>query len=748
MWITEGRHYNTKRKNNLHLAQMGDTVSNDSISRFNLERPPCRDGRTNWNANQAALCRYERRLLNYELAVKATAVAHKRLSRARHRNDETDGIQWFEHNLDRLGLDPGGGGAGGGAGVSATGGAVVPDKETSATFRSRLVRAVLDQKFIPSSNAETMAELRFRGTTGRRGRQEREHRRVKTEVDQRRAQAETDAQRKVDNDLKGMLNEGRERREAAASSWTAKRNRQQSALSDEKRFAEASAALENAFEIAFNARANNIRESYEESRGEREVKATALHVELREISEKKRRGAEAMCLHVANKMSDLAVVASETRALQGGVPLAPTTWANLKRWFCSPEPFFVDSTPPEIPPEPSDPVLDANALVESRNLDRYDGPWRLRWDPLQTPPITSSPLPRALSVARELLRASGSGPREAPTSTRHGNEMSVRLVLLGRRDGMNHLLEELGRWTCLYVCSLETVLELAMEVGMELAASEGKGAKGRKASAAEKHAVDIDAEPAEPADTESKETALQRCFHQETTEENMAAFKEAAVAYHALRTHPKKASTPVPLRTTTDLLVKHLACRAPKGQGWILVGYPNSLLESKMLENALSGYTDEEVAAELGTSGKTSKADAKTKKGSMVPQQQEDELQSPPISGLDAILIVTSTTKTSRTSYPAESCRRIEDDGEATVSGDELADAPSTREDGTIAQGKTDEDDMDDGSTEQRGLQTQWWQSFEGGHLSCNVPDEANDERLLETLFLLVNAAQVRKVRS
>ncbi|CAM9183230.1 unnamed protein product, partial [Hapterophycus canaliculatus] len=704
-----------------------------------------RNGRTNWNANQAALCRYERRLLNYELAVKASAAARTRLSRTRHFNDETDGIQWFEHNLERLGLDSGSGGAGSGAGAGAAGGALLPDKETSATFRSRLVRAVLDQKFVPSSNAETMAELRFRGTTGRRGRQEREHRRVKTEVDQRRAQAETDVQRKADNELKGMLNEGRERREAAAVSCRTKYNRRQKGISDEKRFAAKSAALEGKFEAAFNARARHVRESYEKSRHEREAKAGALRAELREISKEKRRRAEVTCLHVAHKISDLAVVASEARVLQGGVPLPPTTWENLKRWFCSPEPFFVDITPPEPPLEPSDPVLDAKALIESRNLDHHEGPWRLPRDPLQTPPVAPCPLSRALHIARELVEGPESGPRETPRCTRHGREMSVRLVLLGLGRGKDNILEELERWTRLSVCSLETALECALEVGAEVAVSEGKGTKGSKASASGKNAVDDDGES---EDTGSKETINERYFHPDATEEAMAAFKEAAAAYHALRTHPKKALTPVALGTTTDLLVKHLACRAPKGRGWILAGYPASLLESKMLENALSGYTDEDVAAELGAAGKALKGDSKTKKGSVVPGQQEELPHIPPRSGLDAILSLTRlrSTATCRTSYPRDSCTSVGDNGLAMMVGDEPTDAPSTREGEVVLdQSKNDEDTMDDGCTKQRDSQIRWWQDFDGGHLSCDVTDEANDERLLETLFLLVTAAQIRK---
>ncbi|CAM9646291.1 unnamed protein product, partial [Ectocarpus sp. 12 AP-2014] len=607
-----------------------------------------REGRTKWNSNQASLCRFERRLLNYELAVKATTAARKRFSRNRHSNDEADGIRWFEHNLDRLGLDPGGGSVDGGGGA----GALLPDKETPATFRSRLVRAVLDQNFVPSSNAEAMAELRFRGVTGRRGRKEREDRRVKTEVDQRRATAETDAKRRAEIHLQEMLDKGHERREAAAACWEERRNLEQKAITDKRRFAEMAAAQEDAFETAFNARADCTRQSYEERRAEREANNETRRIRLQHTRYEKRRRAETMCAEIVHKMSDLAVVSSELRASRGGVPLPPTAWAHLKRRFCSPKRFFVDSTPPEPTPEPRDPVLDAKAFLESQNLDRCEGLWRLREDLPAELFGAPSPLAKALGVARGLVEASGSTPREAPTYGRNsrGHDKAtrpdVRLVLLSRRDGLFDLAAELGRWVGLYVCSMETALECAMEVGAEAAASDGKGEKirkrsisGRKSSVGgENSGESAPGVDAETAAEEAKEATARRCFHPDAPEEDTAAFKAAAMAYHALRTHPKKASAPVPLATTTDLLVKHLSCRAPSGRGWILVGYPTTLLESKLLENALSSYTDEEVAAELGTAGKASKSDAKAKKMSLAPQQQEEQPRVLPRSGLDAVL--------------------------------------------------------------------------------------------------------------
>ena len=628
----------------------------------------------------------------------------------------------------------------------------MPDKETTATFRSRLVRAVLDQNFVPSSNAEVMAELRFRGITGRRGRQEREHRRVKTEVDQRRAKAETDAQCSAEQHLKRMLDEGRERRELAAAHWVERHDLEEKQKSDKKRFAEMAAAHDDAFEAAFNNRARRARDSYEAGGAEREAENDARRARLGKNREDKRRRVEVMCSQVVQKMVDLAMVASEVRTSQGGAPLPPTTWSHLKRWFCSSEPFFIDASPPEPSPEPSDPALNARSTLESQNLDRYEGAWRLRGG--LPPELTAgpSPLSRALGVARELVEASGSGPREAPTYGRNrvgdggDREVSVRLVVLGRREGLGDLCAELGRWTQLYVCSLDTALECAIELGAEAAASDGKGGKGQKGR---KNSVGGDTgESSEIADAlraseKAKEAIFQRCFHPDAREEDVEAFKAAAVAYHALRTHPKKASVPVPLVTTTDLLVKHLSCRAPGGRGWVIMGYPNSLLESKLLENALSCYTDDEVAAELGTGGKPSKANGKTRKGSVLPQQEE-ESKAPPRSGLDAVLnlpgLISAATNREK-NRPAESSEGTKGGGEEEGDpSDDLAAPEATEDDGGTDQNK------DGNQSDERDAITKWWKGFEGGNLSCDVPNEANDERLLETLFLLVNAAQNRKV--
>lgn len=710
------------------------------------------------------MCRYERRLLNYEFAVKESAAARQRMSKARHTKEETEGIRWFEKNLDKLGLDPEGDTRGSGSGTG--GGVNLPDKETRATFRSRILRAVVDQKFVPSSNAEAMVELRFRGNAGRRGRQERKHRRIKTEVDRRRAKVETDAQRAADEHLKSMLKKGRERRDFASAYWERQHAREDKMQSEKERFAKMAADQQAAFNTVFNARAAHARERYLACSTERGAKSQALRAKLNIHQERKHRRVEVMCTQVAHKIADLAVVASETRAHQGGVPLPPTTWTHLKQWFCSSNPFFSEEPPQEPPQKPRNAALKAKTLLESQNLERCEGQWGPQRVELTLAPPQRSPLFEALSTARDLVGGLGNGPREAPTyghgkNYGEGRGISVRMAILGQRDGLDNVCAELETWTSLYVCSMDAALECAMEVGAELSASDGKSGKrrkgsfsgnkgsgsGRKSSAEDSTSgngtADLDAAEAEKSAREAKEAVSRRAFDKEAREEDVAGFRDAAAAYYALRTHPKKAAAPVPVATTINILTKHLSCRAPRGRGWLLVGYPSTLLESKMLENALSGYTDEEVAAELA-GGKTSKPDVKKKNGSLVPAQ--GELRVPPKSGLDAVLNLTklrTAKRTGQTRGPAG--QAVPNGKEINTSSEErvpLKEEDAGSEDRSSVKAEKDEPD----NSQSRNARMEWWGSFLGGHVACDVPNESNDERLLETLFLLVNAAQNRKV--
>lgn len=700
------------------------------------------------------------------------------MSRARHANDAYGGIQWFEKNLDKLGLDPGG--DHGGSGAGAGGDTLLPDKETQATFRSKLLRTVLDQNFVPSSNAEVMAELRFRGNACRRARREREHRRLKTEVDQRHAKAETDAQRAADEHLDSMLAAGQKRRMTAAAHWELRRVREQQAIRDVERFKEMDVAEEAAFERAFHERSKCAREQYAVGKAGREEVAESFKIKLRLHRDKKRQRVHHLCVEIALKIVDLTVVASETRA-DRGAPLPPSLWMRLKLRFCSPDPFFEASVHPDAANKPLNPVLEANASLQLRNLERCEGQWRPHGLVRAAFENECSPLDLALSVARDLVETTCSTPRESPTAF-HGDgnadngnttdewNTSLRLVFLG---GTAAVYSELAGWAGLYCCDLETALECAMDLGTEMATVNAASAGGKKKrrssgtrniSSVNAGVVDGGLTGGTAGTVEHNQTsAARKAFDPEARKEDVVAFKEAAAAYHALRTNPKKATASVSLATLTDILVKHLACRSPSGRrGWMLTGYPRSVLEAKLLENALTGYMDDDVATELGVGVKGSASDARKKKDSSVPAENICP-STPSKSGLDAILHISASRPPKTLPQLRDVCGSENLDGGHDMKGsdpeddqNDVAERPRSSADRTkmteISGQDSDEDTEENAHEEadafapERQALIGWWSTFEGGQLVCEVPQEDNDERLLETLFLLVILAQERKV--
>ena len=630
---------------------------------------------------------------------------------------------------------------------------------------------VLEKRLVPSSNFEIMADIRFKGNARRRGCREREYQRFKTEEIERRAKKEADAKRAADSHLTLMLQNGRGRREIAALFWEKKRVNEDKAATRRERSIGMSTRAHAAFETAFNARVANTHARHAVLIQEREKRSQALQARRDGAREGKRRRADSLCAQVAQKLVDFAVIVSETRASQGGAPLSPTMWRNLNRWFCSAEPFFPEENLSEFKVEPLNPYIEAKSLLESRNLDRCEGSWRPRGTTRKDFPPSSSRLDEIVSVARDLAWTTEPAPREAPMykafpSGDDGSDngrisLSVRLVLLGKRKGLSSLCAELGRWTHLYVCSLDTALKCALEVGADVTASDGKDAKGRKKSVARAsvsnskskvagdHSGTSSVNSSALKSADGKEAIARSAFDPDASETHVTAFKEAAVAYHALRTHPKKGANPVSVATTVDLVVKHLSCRAPKGRGWLLIDFPKTLLESKLFEHALSGYTDDDVEAELGVDrGKKTR----NKKSKAIPPETL-ELQVKPRSGLDTIMNLVET-------FPDSDGRACQANGEmdakvgiAETSGssegvgiraEEITRDQGYKEDDFVGNGpKGDVTTVD--AAETLACRT-WWEAFEGGHLVCDVRDDTNDERFLETLFLLANAAQKIKV--
>lgn len=751
--------------------------------RFIACRGVSREGQAKWNLNQEALCAYEGRLLSYELAVRARAAAKRRISQAQHASHMAHGVRSFQKNLDRLGLYP----TSDNAGVSGVGGgsAAVSDKESRAAFNARPEQMVLDQHFVPSSNSEAMADLRFRGNMTRRARSEREHRRLKTEVDQRRAKAETDAQILARERLESMVEAGRTRRASAAVYWEKCRAREAKRVRLAASSALRSAEQHSAFERAFEKNASEARKTYFAQKDERDAAMRSLASRLQSSSDRKRQRIEGICRQIVLKLSDLAIASSEERAERGGRPLPPTTWNNMIRRFHSTESFFHGPTTPAHVVSSAnsaqgiDATFQANVSIQLRNFDRFEGLWRLPPGSHDAPLPLESPLDAVLSVARDVMEAGDSGPREPPDRlldylgiNGEGDavrNLSVKLVILACGDGpgeVDGILADFGRWTGLYCCRMDAALDHAFEVGasvIEAAAKSASTSKRQKsgstsggdgapnAGPGDHH--DPETVTADESDSERQDDAMIGAFHPDAREEDVASFKEAAAAYHALCSKAEQGARQASPTIRTDILVKHLACRAPPGHGWVLIDYPRTLLEAKLLENALTGLVDSEVAAEVAAETKpAAKSSRRAKKKDSVGPPL-DTPKTAPRSGLDAVLRLATGCSRETTRDPEDADR---DDGcgeegqgpgpEPTGRSPEKTEARSVegREGTSAPSGHGPGEGA--ASPEAPREVMQWWSTFEGGCLACDVPEEASGERLVETLYLLAILAQERKV--
>ncbi|CAM9132976.1 unnamed protein product [Discosporangium mesarthrocarpum] len=747
------------------IAFRGSRRSN-MLSRFNARRAFLasweRDGRRAWKSNMVCLSRYERRLLSYELAMMEMEAACRRLSRTKHSNEQAEGTQWFEKNLEKLGLEPG---SNGGDEPISVGNTLLLSKDSPAAFLDRLEQRVREQSFVPTSNAEAMQELHSRGKAGRKARNERQYRRCKAHLDQRQAQAEAIARGEEERRLQVMLDSARERRAAAAAHWERSWAREARERLGFKRLPALIEENNKRFQEAFEEWAAGVRANHMVVEAARKEEEAVLQVQLDKKREEKRAHATALGKEAVHKLVDLAVVTSEVRAATGpapGQPLPPSLWKALKCRFISQEPFYKEAVPEQPRWELShDPTLEARAFLEFGNYSRCRGWWYpegcrggvglVQGEVAQW---VKDPLQEALMAARKLVTMEWQGQRE--TFLPSGAPATLRVVMRGRgrEEQLRGLCSELERWTGMYVCTLDRAVECAMAVASEEAErEESQGFKG--AGSAKKGKEGVNRVTDGGSEDGGREGVTEggvkvEPFSLQAREEDITRFKEVAATYHALKTNPKKASGPIPLQMTTSLLLTHLACKAPParsdtcgngGRGWILLDYPQTLLEAKMLENGLTGYSDEDVAAELN-GGKVPKAAKGKGKGKGSDKQGEEEVPPPPRSGLDVVFEFTAPARPvslgsnsndkDSTDPPGSASRAIGYTGKRrSVSAKE---EPTGGLGGEAGDGMRESEDM-----------AQWWGTFEGGCLWCSVGHEANAERWAETLFLLLQEAEARK---
>ncbi|CAM9160437.1 unnamed protein product, partial [Choristocarpus tenellus] len=669
--------------------------------------------RMKWKSNQAALCRYERRLLNYELAIIEKESAQKRISRDMHLKDQIKGIQWFEKNLDRLGLDLNSGGN------DPSDSPFAPCKDSQATYQKKIMQQYIEQGFDPSSNAEMMEQLRIQGDAGRKARKDRHYRRHKTDCDQRRAQAEANAQCEEEQRLKFMIDSGRQRRATAGAHLEKSHKKANEAQFTAMRLQILAEKHREHFDVVFQERASGIRKRFCAEENAREAERRAHNILQQARVENKWHRAEVLCREAVHKLIDLTVVASELRSGQCGKPLTPTLWKALKSRYISPQPFHKAEKTLD-PHNARNPTLKAKASLQLQDLLDCKGEWQYNREATTAVGLNmTDPIEAALNSARELVQHNMQPLRESPSC----GTLTLKVVIRGPLMQPSNIFWELGQWAGLYVCDLEQALVCAMEVASDH--------KGDHQGLADDGIVGVgqggDAGDSSDNGARDKfvETGTQNLepFSPLALEEDINSFKELAATFYELKTNPKKALLPVPLKMTTELLVKHLDCKAPGG-GWLLVNYPRTLLEAKLLENSLSGYSDDDVVTELNggkrpRNTKRSSAGRNSVQVGISPHQLG--------AGLDGVIDVISTNFS--TDSAAKEAGEVYETGEICSTG-----------------GKNEVQATSGSSTNEVNLEgdefVRWWRTFAGNYLYCSIKCEVNRELLLETLFLLLGATE------
>ena len=169
-------------------------------------------------ANQLVKARREQVELSYELALVEKEEVLKESALRKSKREFASGVDEFEKNLKRLGVDLGGGGNEGGA---------VGSKHTNGMEHLRALEArVHEQNFTPAANKGQMGALRDRRETSLAAQKEKDRRQRKMLVDQSSAQAQIDTQQQEQRLLKRMAVEGRGFRLDAGDRWAKRQQKQ------------------------------------------------------------------------------------------------------------------------------------------------------------------------------------------------------------------------------------------------------------------------------------------------------------------------------------------------------------------------------------------------------------------------------------------------------------------------------------------------------------------------------------------
>jgi hypothetical protein len=287
-------------------------------------------------ANQLVKARREQVELAYELSLVEKEEVYKELALRTSKSEFAAGVDEFEKNLKRLGVDLRGGGGG------SKEGSVAVSKHTNGLEHLRALEAkVQEENFTPAANKGQMSALRDRRETSKAAQKEKDRRQRKMLVDQSNAQKVIDQDQREQRLLQRMAIEGRKHRQDAGDRWAKRQQKRLMALKIQREAEVQRSKQAEAFRAMLVTQAVVLGDPAKvEAKARRQDEARrSLEVEKKRQGEDKAKRNWNMCRTMVSTLVNLALTAKDQ--LDAGY-LGPKEWRGWKARFVDGDMFTGD----------------------------------------------------------------------------------------------------------------------------------------------------------------------------------------------------------------------------------------------------------------------------------------------------------------------------------------------------------------------------------------------------------------------
>ena len=314
-------------------------------------------GYDDWKRQQTRERQRVRRDLRFELSLLDAKKLKDQQKDANASLDQKGGVERFERNMTRLGIQ---------APIETT---RSPVRESAQVYLQRIEAQVAETTGQPKEMFDMMSSLREKGSKNRHAQKEKDRRRRKMHVEQRKQQVELEVTRGEQERLDGFAERARAQRKLSEAI-------------EEKRVAKETRAAEVTLKIAREIEERDKKgveafEIFAEEARERakepdriEAVQTIIDEERAASAARKHVRAQGYAKDTADKFLDMVCVVLKIREDNGRRPMPFPEYRALKATYVGPLPFFVDDD--NGPPPPGE---KKKAIAERLAFEAGTGDW-------------------------------------------------------------------------------------------------------------------------------------------------------------------------------------------------------------------------------------------------------------------------------------------------------------------------------------------------------------------------------------